>query len=226
MQITLTPEIILAAYSQGIFPMAENAHTPYVRWICPEKRGQLSISEMHISRSLKKSVRHMKISGHPYDLRINTDFRGVITACAAEHSTRPQTWINPPILEVFCTLHQQGHAHSVECWQSGELVGGLYGLALGGAFFGESMFSRTTDASKVCLVHLVARLWAQGFVLLDTQFVNEHLRQFGVYELRYKNYMKRLECALAIKANFTAKTPAFLNEQTLVNAYLDERIPA
>lgn len=217
----MTPEIILAAYSQGLFPMAENAHTPYVHWICPKKRGQISIPSMHIPHSLRKSVQRMRISGHPYDIRINTDFHSVITACAAEHPTRPQTWINTPILDVFCALHEQGHAHSVECWQNENMVGGLYGLSLGGAFFGESMFSRTTNASKVCLVHLVAHLWAQGYILLDTQFVNDHLQQFGVYELPYNSYMKHLESALALRVDFRRTMPDYPDEKALTRAYLE-----
>ncbi len=163
MQIILTPEILLSAYSQGLFPMAERATSPYVHWFCPEMRGQLSINNMHIPRSLKKSVRQMKIKGNPYDIRINSNFENVIRACAKETNSRTETWINPQIIDAYCNLHKLGYAHSVETWQNNKLIGGLYGVAIGGAFFGESMFSLKTNASKVALVHLDARLNYAGY---------------------------------------------------------------
>jgi len=220
MQIILTPEILLAAYSQGLFPMAESANNPYVHWFCPEMRGQLSVADMHIPRSLKKSVRQVKIKGNPYDIRINTDFKSVIKACAEQTNSRTETWINPPIIDAYCELHELGHAHSVECWQYDDLVGGLYGIAIGGAFFGESMFSRRTNASKVALVHLVARLYHAGYEILDTQFTNEHLEQFGVFEISYQDYMKQLEPALLKPCIFDFKD---ISERDLVLKHLSRQ---
>lgn len=217
MQLVLTPELILEAYRQGLFPMAYNAESPYVHWICPEERGQLSISDIHFSKKLKKTVRRA-----PYDIRVNTDFSGVIALCAENTADRPETWINDSICDVFIKLHKQGHVHSVEAWLDGELVGGLYGLAIGGAFFGESMFSRATDASKICLVHLVARLWKGGFALLDTQFVNDHLKQFGVYEVPHETYKLQLDSALKETGDF-ALTDYNLSESDLVDAYFKMR---
>jgi leucyl/phenylalanyl-tRNA--protein transferase len=217
MQLVLTPELILEAYRQGLFPMAYNAESPYVHWICPEERGQLSISDIHFSKKLKKTVRRA-----PYDIRINTDFSGVIASCAENTADRPETWINDSICDVFIKLHKQGHAHSVEAWLDDELVGGLYGLAIGGAFFGESMFSRARDASKICLVHLVARLWKGRFTLLDTQFVNDHLKQFGVYEVPHETYKLQLDSALKETGDF-ALTDYNLSESDLVDAYFKMR---
>ncbi len=218
MQIVLTPEILLAAYSQGLFPMADSANSQYVHWFCPEKRGQISIPDMHIPRSLKKSVRQMKIKGQPYEIRINADFKGVIESCAAVTDGRTETWINSQIIEAYCKLHELGYAHSVECWQDDEMVGGLYGIAIGGAFFGESMFSRKTNASKVALVHLVARLYHAGYEILDTQFTNDHLEQFGVYEISHQDYMKLLEPALAKNCVFDFKD---ITERDLIKLYFD-----
>lgn len=215
MQLVLTPELLLEAYRQGLFPMAYSAGSPYIHWICPEKRGQLSITEIHISRRLKKTVRR-----ELYGVRIDTNFEQVIRLCAETADNRPETWINEPIIEAFCDLHRRGYAHSVECWQEGELVGGVYGLALGGAFFGESMFSRARDASKIALVHLAARLWKGGFTVLDTQFTNEHLKQFGVYEIPHRAYIKTLNAALPTEADFRLKG---LSEKEIVKEYLDFR---
>lgn len=217
MQLILTPELLLEAYRQGLFPMAYNAESPHIHWICPEERGQLSITDIHFSKSLLKTVR-----SEFYNVRIDTAFAETIEACAQTTPSRPETWINEPIKKAFIDLHEQGHAHSVECWQDGQLVGGLYGLAIGGAFFGESMFSRARDASKVALVHLVARLWKGGFTLLDTQFVNDHLKQFGVYEIPFNEYKTRLNDALAVKGDFTLEnTP--MSEKELVSEYLNMR---
>lgn len=217
MQIVLTPELLLSAYTQGIFPMAENANTQYVHWVCPEMRGQLSIDNMHVPKRLKKTVRQMKISGCPYEIRINTSFDEVIQACAEETGGRQETWINQKIIEAYCTLHERGHAHSVECWQEGELCGGLYGLAIGGAFFGESMFSRRRDTSKVSLVHLVARLKHAGYEILDTQFINPHLEQFGVYEIPHEEYIEQLEKLLEKPCIFDLTDQT---ERQLVHDYL------
>lgn len=219
MQIILTPEILLAAYAQGLFPMAESANTPYVHWYCPKMRGQLPIEGLHVPRKLAKAVRRMELGGKAYEIKINTAFEDVIRACAASRADRPETWINEPIIKAYCALHRQGHAHSVECWQGGVLIGGLYGVSLGGAFFGESMFSYTSGASKACLVHLAARLWRAGFKILDTQFVNDHLLQFGIYELEYEDYMAALAPSLLLECDFTFAC----EEKELMNAYLKIR---
>lgn len=193
----LTPEAILRAYRLGVFPMANSRLDTAIQWVAPSARGILPLDAVRIPRRLRKTVRRQ-----PYEIRINTAFRRVIDACAAPRPGHPETWINKPIRGVFCDLHESGHAHSVEAWSDGELVGGLYGLAIAGAFFGESMFSRRTDASKVALVHLVARLLARGFTLLDVQFVTDHLRQFGVTEVPNKVYLTLLDAAIEREATF------------------------
>ncbi len=218
MQVILTPDILLAAYSQGLFPMAQGADNPEVHWYCPEMRGQLSISAMHIPRRLRKTVRQMKIGGKPYDIRINTDFEGVMKACAIVTDSRSETWINTEILTAYCALHAKGYAHSIECWQEDKMVGGLYGIALGGAFFGESMFSTARDASKVALVHLVARLSQAGYQILDTQFTNDHLEQFGVYEVSHQDYMEKLELVLSLACRFDSTD---MSERALMVQYLE-----
>lgn len=178
--------------------MAYNADSSNVQWVCPEMRGQISLETMHISRQLKKIVRQ-----GVFDVRINTDFSGVIKACAMPMPDRPQTWINQDIIDVFCALHEKGHAHSVECWQDNVLVGGLYGLAIGQIFCGESMFSRASNASKIALVHLAARLHAGGFKVLDTQFTNAHLEQFDVFEIPHEAYIEQLRALADAPADFT-----------------------
>lgn len=215
MQLILTPELLMEAYRQGLFPMAYNSGSPYIHWICPEMRGQLSITDIHIPRRLQKTVEHA-----PFEIRINSDFEGVLRGCAEPTPKRPETWINAAIFKVFCDLHKRGDAHSVECWKNNKLVGGIYGLAIGGAFFGESMFSRERDASKVALLNLVARLWKGGFTLLDTQFVNDHLKQFGVYELPHDEYKKYLEEALKIKGDFLLPG---LSQEKIMEDYLANR---
>ncbi len=205
----------MEAYRHGLFPMAYSAHSPYVNWICPDMRGQLSIPDLHIPRRLLHTLRRA-----PYEIRVDTAFDTVIGLCAEAAPQRPETWINSGIEKVFCQLHQRGHAHSVECWQDDQLVGGIYGLAMGGAFFGESMFSRARDASKIALVHLCARLWQGGFVLLDTQFINNHLEQFDAYELPHREYKKDLDLALQTSADFFASD---LSCDEILNAYLDFR---
>ncbi|MCC6597533.1 MAG: leucyl/phenylalanyl-tRNA--protein transferase [Alphaproteobacteria bacterium] len=216
-QPELTPELILEAYRQGLFPMAYSADSKQVHWVRPEMRGQLSIPNLHIPGKLGKTLLAGKIRGFPYEVRINTAFAEVITACARLSEKRAETWINQGIIESYCALHALGRAHSVECWREGKLIGGLYGLALGGAFFGESMFSRESNASKIALVHLAARLWQGGFTVLDTQFVNPHLLQFGVYEVPDKEYMKQLKMALSQQADFLL---AGVEERSLIRAYL------
>ncbi len=201
MQLILTPELMIEAYRQGLFPMAYNTGSPYIHWICPDMRGQLSITGLHIPRSLKKLLRQ-NLESPSYEIRIDTAFKEVIDSCAESTTDRPESWINKPIRDVFIDLHKRGDAHSIEYWQNGVLKGGLYGMEIGGAFFGESMFSRTPNASKLALVHLTARLWAGEFALLDTQFVNDHLKQFGVYEIPHAAYKKELLKALGKSADF------------------------
>ena len=220
MQLVLTSELLLEAYKQGLFPMAYSADSPYVHWICPEERGQLPIADLHISKSLRKAVLQNIKRGGPYQIKIDTAFEQVMRKCAAERDDRPETWINEPIIEAYCTLHRRGHAHSVECWDGDKLVGGLYGVSIGGAFFGESMFSRKSNASKIALVHLCARLWEGGYEVLDTQFVNDHLLQFGVYELSHKDYLEQLQSALDIDTDF--KLEGFSEEELVLN-YLENR---
>ena len=188
----ITPEILLRAYSIGLFPMAESADDPEIFWVEPDLRGVLPLDEFHVSKSLAKTIRRK-----PFDIRFNGDFDAVIAACAAETLDRPSTWINQTIKTLYSTLHRMGHAHSVEAWDGDELVGGLYGVSLGSAFFGESMFSRRTDASKICLVHLVERLRAKGFTLLDTQFTTEHLKTFGAIDVPKDEYTHMLSAAMA-----------------------------
>ena len=199
----LTPELLLRAYAAGIFPMAESRRTRSVFWVDPEARGVLPLDRFHVPHSLRKTVRR-----DTFAVRCNTAFEAVMRACAAPRPGHPDTWINEPIVAAYTHLHRLGFAHSVECWQGDALVGGLYGVSMGGAFFGESMFSRVRDASKVALVHLVARLRLGGYVLLDVQFVTEHLAQFGVEEIPARVYLQRLEAALAVRARFYGTLPA------------------
>ena len=187
----ITPDILLRAYSIGLFPMAESADDPEIFWVEPELRGVLPLDHFHISKSLAKTVRR-----HPFEIRFDHAFESVIAACAEETSGRPSTWINQTIRSLYSTLFDMGHAHTVEAWDGDELVGGLYGVSLGSAFFGESMFSRRTDASKICLVHLVDRLRGKGFTLLDTQFTTEHLKTFGAIDVPKADYALLLAAAM------------------------------
>ncbi|MGH1378601.1 MAG: leucyl/phenylalanyl-tRNA--protein transferase [Alphaproteobacteria bacterium] len=214
----LSPDILLSAYSQGAFPMASDVDDPEIGWYCPELRGQLSIPNMHIPRRLRKNVRQMKIGGRPYGIRINSNFPKVVKSCAAITSSRSETWINSKILDAYCELHKKGHAHSVECWQDDSLVGGLYGVSIGGAFFGESMFSIARDASKVSLVHLVAHLSYSGFRILDTQFTNDHLEQFGVFEVPHEEYMRSLVPVLSLPCKFDVGQ---VNEKEVIAKYFE-----
>ena len=195
--IELTPELLLRAYAAGLFPMAESAEDPDLFWIDPDPRGVLPLTRFHLPRRLKRTL-----GAALYEVRVDTAFSAVMRGCAEPTQIRPKTWINEEIFRLYEGLFQQGFAHSVETWQGGELVGGLYGVALRGAFFGESMFSRARDASKVALVHLVARLIRGRFRLLDTQFVTEHLRRFGAIEISRREYHRLLEEALAADAYF------------------------
>lgn len=195
--IHIDPELLLQAYASGIFPMSDDAEDPEIYWVRPEYRGVLPLDGLHIPRSLEKTIRRNK-----FEIRFDTDFSGVLAGCAGGDNYRPTTWINTPIRHACSKLHEMGFAHSVEAWFEGKLVGGLYGVALGGAFFGESMFSHMTDASKVCLVSLVNHLKRQGFVLLDTQFTTEHLERFGVIEVSAERYEMLLREALTVAAQF------------------------
>ena len=199
MDQTITPQILLRAYAAGIFPMAEDAGDNSLYWVEPEERGILPLKGFHVPRSLAKKVKRQD-----FEIRVDHAFEQVMQLCSAPTETRPSTWINSRIIDLYLQLHEMGCGHSVECWRDGELVGGLYGIRIGAAFFGESMFSRETDASKVALVHLVARLKAGGFVLLDAQFTNEHLSQFGLATVSRDEYHLILEPALAVDAEFDA----------------------
>ena len=193
----IPPDLLLRAYATGVFPMAEAADDPEVFWVRPETRGILPLDGVHIPKSLAKVVRQAR-----FDVRMDGDFEGVIAGCAEPRPGRRSTWINGPIREAYQELFRTGHCHTVEAWRDGELVGGLYGVTLGSAFFGESMFSRERDASKVCLVHLVEHLRARGFSLLDTQFTTEHLRRFGALDLPRARYERLLAEALKGDATF------------------------
>ncbi len=200
-QFDITPDLMLRAYRAGLFPMAETRRGDRLYWLDPELRGVLPLDRFHLPRRLRRTV----LSG-AFTVTTNQDFHGVIAACAAPGEGREDTWINPEIERLFGALHRMGHAHSVEAWLPGEggsqLVGGLYGVALGGAFFGESMFSRARDASKVALVHLVARLRLFGFTLLDAQFQTAHLAQFGCQEVPRQAYKRLLSEAVEEQARW------------------------
>ncbi len=191
----LTPELLLQAYASGIFPMAESQDDPEVFWVDPSRRGILPLRGFHISRSLRRAIRAER-----YTARFDTDFEGVLRGCA----DREVTWINDTIFDIYLKLFHAGHAHSQEIWEGDELVGGVYGVALGGAFFGESMFSRRRDASKIALAWLIDRLRLTGFTLFDTQFMTDHLRSLGGLEISRRDYLARLEEALEIPADITA----------------------
>jgi leucyl/phenylalanyl-tRNA--protein transferase len=189
--IEITPELMLRAYRHGLFPMAETRHGERLYWLDPERRGVLPLDGFHLPRRLRRTV----LSG-PYEVTVDADFPAVIAGCAAQTPGREDTWINEQIEGLFNALHRRGHAHSVETRQDGQLVGGLYGVSVGAVFFGESMFSLARDASKVALVHLVARLRLGGYRLLDTQFVTTHLAQFGAEEIPRDLYKQKLSEAV------------------------------
>jgi leucyl/phenylalanyl-tRNA--protein transferase len=193
----LTPDLLLRAYAAGIFPMADSAEDPDIFWVDPEWRGIIPLQEFHVPHRLRRVIRSAL-----FEVRCDTAFEAVIRGCAAPAADRPRTWINDEIVRLYTDLFRRGCAHSVESWYEGELVGGLYGVSINGAFFGESMFSRMTDASKVALVHLVARLIRGGYSLLDTQFVTQHLQRFGAVEIPRADYRRRLAVALVGYAEF------------------------
>lgn len=201
----LTPDLLLKAYALGVFPMAESRDDPDVFWVDPRRRGILPLNGFHISRSLARRLRR-----GGFDIAVNRDFRATVAGCA----DRPETWINDTIHDLYCALHDSGFAHSLEVRRDGRLVGGVYGVTLGGAFFGESMFSRETDASKIALAYLVDRLKQAGFVLFDTQFTTPHLRSLGGHEIPRSAYHNLLSAALRLRCNFTA--PDITDAQSLV----------
>lgn len=195
----ITPSVLLRAYACGIFPMSESADDPTIFWVEPEKRGIIPLDGFRISSRLARTVR-----SDVFSVTVNTAFKQTIAGCAAPQPGRDDTWINGRIRDLYTSLHEIGHCHSVEAWHGDRLVGGLYGVSLGRAFFGESMFHTERDASKVALVHLVARLVAGGFVLLDTQFVTDHLRTFGAVEVPRRRYRTLLDDAVTGQADFFA----------------------
>jgi leucyl/phenylalanyl-tRNA--protein transferase len=196
-EIALTPEVMLRAYSVGIFPMAQSAEDDRLVWFDPDPRGILPLDRFHLSQRMARTVRTT-----PFRVTADKAFADVIDGCAGGDDDRPSTWINGKIRALCLDLHRAGYAHSVEVWDGDALVGGLYGVALHGAFFGESMFSRARDASKIALVHLVARLIHGGFTLLDIQFVTDHLAQFGAVEIPRQIYRRRLAQALQVQGDF------------------------
>lgn len=193
--VPLTPEVLLWAYRHGIFPMAVPELGNDIHWFAPDPRAIIPLDAFHASDSLRRTVRQGR-----FDVVADRDFAGVMRACAAPRPTQPETWISAAIVAAYTELFRLGHAHSVECYRAGELVGGLYGVAIGGAFFGESMFHRVRDASKVALWHLVANLRANGFALLDVQYQTPHLRRFGTLEIPRAEYERRLAAAVVIPA--------------------------
>ena len=197
----LTPDALLNAYACGVFPMAESRDDPELFWVDPRLRGVFELDKFHISRSLARRIRQ-----EPFQIRINTAFMDVVAGCAQ----RDETWINAQLLELYEKLHWMGHAHSLEVWEGKALVGGVYGLTIGGAFFGESMFSRRRDASKIALAYLVDRLRVGGFTLFDTQFITPHLASLGAVEIPRDAYHLLLEQALTVDADFLRQpeTPA------------------
>jgi leucyl/phenylalanyl-tRNA---protein transferase len=210
--VEITPEVLLKAYACGIFPMAESADDPALYWIEPERRGVLPLDFFHVPTRLKRTLRQDR-----YRIVCDVDFDAVIDACAEPAVGRARTWINARIRALYRGLYARGHCHTVEVYDGADLVGGLYGVSLGGAFFGESMFHRVRDASKIALVHLVARLKAGGFVLLDTQFVTDQRKIFGARELTRRQYHRQLEAALIANGRFAAvpAEKAMTGEQAL-----------
>lgn len=193
---SLTPDLLLDAYEIGFFPMAEGRDSAQLRWYAPRQRGVFPLDRFHISRSLRRRILHS-----PFQIRTDHDFAGTIMSCA----DRPETWINNRLFNVYLDLYHRGHAHSIEVWDGADLVGGVFGVTLGAAFFGESMFSRRTDASKIALAYLVHRLRAGGFILFDTQFITPHLASLGAVQIPAATYRVRLRNAVSRPADFNAQ---------------------
>ena len=201
----LTPELLLRAYACGLFPMADSRNSEDLFWVDPDRRGVIPLESIHVPRSLRKTVRQDR-----FTVTCDRAFARVVEGCAAPAVGRAGTWINDEIRQLYGQLHEIGAAHSVECWREDRLAGGLYGVDLAGAFFGESMFHHERDASKVAMVHLAARLKVGGFRLLDTQFVTEHLKRFGACEVTRGEYHAMLKAALGVQADFHA-LPAMMS---------------
>ena len=197
MTVGLTPNLLLQAYKAGVFPMAEGRDDPELFWVDPKRRGIFPLNGFYVSRSLARTIKQQN-----YTVRINHDFENVVLACA----DREETWINDQIFDLYCALHHMGQAHSLEIWRDASLIGGVYGVVAGGAFFGESMFSKERDASKIALAYLVHRLRSTGFSLFDTQFITPHLASLGAVEISRSNYHKRLARAVSQRANFLDDT--------------------
>ena len=195
----ITPDLVLNAYAQGVFPMAESAESSEIYWVEPEMRGIIPLNDFHLPRKLAKKIRQ-----HPFDIRIDTAFAQVIAGCAASdaNNSRKETWINEEIISLHSELFDKGFVHTIECWQGEKIVGGLYGVSIAGAFCGESMFHTATDASKIALCYLVARLKKGGYHILDTQFITSHLAQFGAVEIPRQDYKEQLEQAMMMDGNF------------------------
>lgn len=206
------PDQLLKAYTLGYFPMGRRRDDPNVVWVLPDMRGVLRLENARAPKKLRKLI-----AREAFEVRVDTAFGEVIGACAEPGKGREDTWINDPIEEVYSELHARGYAHSVECWREGRLAGGLYGVAIGGAFCGESMFSRETDASKVALAHLIARLKLGGFRMLDTQFFTEHLAQFGVAEMPNTDYQKLLAASIPLNADFS-RAPSQLSTGSVLQS--------
>ena len=209
-RLRITPEVLLKAYAIGVFPMADSATDPGLFWVEPEQRGLLPLDAFHLPRRLAQTIR-----GGRFDIRIDTDFEGVIVGCAEPAPGRRKTWINDRIHDLYAQLFALGHCHTVETWNDGSLVGGLYGIALGGVFFGESMFSTESDASKIALVYLVARLKYAGFTLLDIQFLTKHLQSFGAIEVDRDDYQERLTEALSGTRDFNRMAGGGTSDEVL-----------
>ena len=217
----LTPEILLRAYMAGIFPMAEGRDKPEIFWVDPEQRGIIPLDHFHIPKKLKKTVRQ-----EVFDVHCDRNFEAVIRGCAGSQGNREDTWINDEILALYGKLFRMGFVHTVECWMDGHLAGGLYGVAIKGAFFGESMFQVERDASKVALVHLVLRLCLGGYRLLDIQFITEHLEQFGAQEVPRYVYHEMLDTALTTDAEFHGPLPSDSGDGiSALEAFLQSSIP-
>ncbi len=200
--IDLSPELLLTAYTQGAFPMAAGRDSAEIYWFCPDPRAVLPLAGYHVPRSLKRALRQRW-----FEIRHDTAFEKVVRGCAEPRDDEEDSWISPRIVTAYCRLHAVGYAHSVECWRGGELVGGLYGVAIGGAFFGESMFrdrgrDDSTNASKVALIQTARHLRARGYTLFDVQYTNAHLEQFGVVEIDRETYLHRLRRAVALDVSW------------------------
>ena len=204
--LDITPTLLLRAYAGGVFPMSDGGDSDEIYWVDPKTRGIFDLPRFHVSRSMARFARNTELV-----IKVNSDFRGTVKGCA----DRPETWINSEIFELYGTLHRLGYAHSVEVWDRAELVGGVYGVALGGAFFGESMFSRRANASKLALIWLVARLLSGGYRLFDAQFITPHLATLGAVEVSRDDYREKLDAALPVSANFFAMDPKTTPDQVL-----------